>query len=137
LDKNLSRFEKSPYNVRLENNDTLYIPSKKDSVTVMGEVLTPTAFVYTDKNALSYIKKAGGLTDMADDIYFVVHANGFTEKGEFGGWFSKDIEVKPGDAVTVPIKIQTATWYGIAKDITAIVYQLAITAASLKTVGAL
>ena len=137
LDKNLSRFEKSPYNVRLENNDTLYIPSKKDSVTVMGEVLTPTAFVYTDKNALNYIKKAGGLTDMADDIYFVVHANGFTEKGEFGGWFSKDIEVKPGDAVTVPIKIQTATWYGIAKDITAIVYQLAITAASLKTVGAL
>ena len=136
LDKDLDKFEKSPYNIRLENNDTLYIPSKKDSVTVMGEVLTPTAFVYTDKNALSYVKKAGGLTDMADDVYFVVHANGFTEKGEFGGWFSHDIEVKPGDAVTVPIKIQTSTWYGIAKDITAIAYQLAVTAASLKTVGA-
>ncbi|MEO1923499.1 MAG: hypothetical protein ABGX25_03145, partial [Nautiliaceae bacterium] len=105
-------------------------------ITVMGEVLTPTAFVYTDNNALSYIKRAGGLTDMADDIYFVVHANGFTEKGEFGGWFTSDVKVKPGDAITVPIKIKTATWYGIAKDISAIVYQLAITAASLKTVGA-
>jgi polysaccharide export outer membrane protein len=136
LDKNLTKFEKSPYNIVLKNKDTLYIPSKKDSVMVLGEVLTPTAFVYTSDNALDYIKKAGGRTALADDIYFVVHANGFTEKGEFGSWFSKDVKVKPGDAITVPIQIKTATWYGIAKDITSILYQLAITAASLKTVGA-
>jgi len=103
----------------------------------MGEVLTPTAFVYTDDKALSYIKKAGGRTSLADDIYFVVHANGFTQKAEFNSWFNGDIEIKPGDAITVPIQIKTSTWYGIAKDISSIVYQLAITAASLKTVGAL
>jgi len=134
LDKNLTKFAKSPYNIRLENNDTLYIPSKKDSIIVMGEVLTPTAFVYTDDEALSYIKKAGGRTSLADDIYFVVHANGFTDKGEFG-FFSHNIDVKAGDAITVPIQIKTSTWYGIAKDVTSILYQLAITAASLKTVG--
>jgi len=135
LDRNLTKFERSPYNITLKDKDTLYVPSKKDSVIVMGEVLTPTAFVYTTDSALKYIKKAGGRTSLADDIYFVVHANGFTEKGEFGSWFDDDIKVKPGDAITVPILIKTATWYGIAKDISAIVYQLAITAASLKTVG--
>jgi protein involved in polysaccharide export with SLBB domain len=103
----------------------------------MGEVMTPSAFVYTSDSAIDYIKLAGGRTSMADDIYFVVHANGFTQKGEFGSWFSDNIKVKPGDVITVPIQIKTATWYGIAKDISSIVYQLAITAASLKTVGAL
>ena len=104
---------------------------------MLGEVLTPSAFVYTQKSALKYIKQAGGRTNLADNIFFVVHANGFTEKGDFGTWFDNDIKVKPGDAITVPIQIKTATWYGIARDLTTIVYKLAITAASLKTVGAL
>ena len=137
LDRNLTKFEKSPYNISLETNDSLYIPIKPNTITVLGEVLTPSAFVYTDKSALKYIQKAGGRTNLADNVFFVVHANGFTEKGEFGSWFDKDLDIKPGDAVTVPINIKTSTWYGIAKDITSIVYQLAITAASLKTVGAL
>jgi polysaccharide export outer membrane protein len=136
LERNLTKFEKSPYNIVVENGDTLYVPSKKDNVIVLGEVLTPTAFVYTSDKALDYIKKAGGRTSLADDIYFVVHANGFTEKGEFGSWFDKNVRVKPGDAITVPIQIKTSTWYGIAKDISTILYQFAITAASLKTVGA-
>ena len=136
LDKNLDRFEKSPYNLALKNKDTLYIPTKPDSVSVMGEVLTPTAFVYTTDSSLKYIKRAGGRTDMADEIYFVVHANGFTDKGDFG-WFGKDVKVKAGDVITIPITIKTSTWYGMVKDITSVIYQLAITAASLKTVGAL
>ena len=137
LDKNLEKFKKSKYNITLQDGDKLYIPTKPDSVVVLGEVLTPTAFVYTDNSALKYISQAGGITDMAENIYFVVHANGFTEKGDFGWLSDKDIKVKSGDAITVPIKIVTSTWYGIAKDVTSIVYQLAITAASLKTVGAL
>jgi len=136
IDKNLTKFAKSPYNIVLENHDALYVTSKKDSVIVMGEVLTPTAFVYTNNEALSYIKKAGGKTSLGDDIYFVVHANGFTDKADLDSWFGNDnIKVKPGDAITVPIQIKTSTWYGIAKDISSIVYQLAITAASLKVVG--
>ncbi len=136
LNRNLTKFANSPYNITLENHDLLYIPIKPNTITVMGEVLTPSAFVYTSDDALDYIKDAGGKTDLAGDVYFVVHANGFTQKGEFGSWFDKDIKVKPGDVITVPINIKTATWYGIARDLTDIVYKLAITAASLKTVGA-
>ena len=137
LDKNLEKFKNSKYNITLKDKDSLYIPSQPDSVAVVGEVLTPTAFVTTSDSALKYIKLAGGVTTDGDDIFFVVHANGFTEKGNFGNWFANDVKVKSGDVITVPIKIKTETWYGIAKDISSIVYQLAITAASLKTVGAL
>jgi polysaccharide export outer membrane protein len=137
LNKNLNKFEKSDYNIKLENGDELYIPSKKDSVIVLGEVLTPSAFVYTTDNSLDYIQKAGGETSLGGDKYFVVHANGITEQADLGSWFSSNINVKPGDAITVPIHIQTSTFYGIAKDVASIVYQLAVTAASLKTVGAL
>ena len=136
LDKNLEKFAKSAYNIKLENGDKLYIPIKSDTISVGGEVLTPNAFVYDSGNALDYIKKAGGLTKDADDVYFVVHANGFSEKGEIGSWFTKGVKVKPGDAIVVPINIKTYSSYSIARDLTTIVYQLSITAASLKTVGA-
>ena len=136
LDKDLEKFKKSKYNITLQDGDKLVIPTKPDSVVVLGEVLTPSAFVYTSDSALDYIKQAGGVTSSAEDIYFVVHANGFTQKGGFG-WTSSDIDIKNGDVITVPVKIVTSTWYGIAKDISSIVYQLAVTAASLKTVGAL
>jgi len=137
LDKDLQKFKNSPYNIVLKDKDKLFIPSKTDSIIVMGEVLNESAFVYNNNNALTYIEKAGGLSNDADEIYFVVHANGISEKGELDSWFNDGIEVKPGDVIIVPLKIKTETWYGVAKDITSIVYQLAITAASLKTVGAL
>lgn len=136
LDKDLEKFKTSQYNIVLQNKDKLYIPVKLDSVTVLGEVLTPTAFVYTTESSLEYIEQAGGKTEMAEDTYFVVHANGFTEKGEFG-WCDDNLDVKSGDVITLPIKIETSTWFGISKDLTSIVYQLSITAASLKAVGAL
>ena len=137
LDRDLEKFAESPYNVKLQDGDKLYIPIQSDTITVSGEVLTPNAFVYNSSNALDYIKKAGGLTKDADDIYFVVHANGFSEKGEIGSWFTKGVKVKPGDAIVVPILIKTYSNYSIARDLTDIVYKLSITAASLKTVGAL
>ncbi|WP_331775757.1 SLBB domain-containing protein [Sulfurospirillum sp. 1612] len=136
IERNLEKFKSSPYNITLENNDTIYIPPRQNSVSVMGEVISPTAFVYDDKDAISYIKKAGGITASADSVFFVVHANGMSEKGDFG-YFNSNITVHAGDVIVVPIQIKTSTWYGIAKDASSILYQLAVTAASLKTVGAL
>jgi hypothetical protein len=137
LDKNIEKFKNSKYNISLKDKDSIYIPSQPDSVAVVGEVLTPTSFVNTTDSALEYIKLAGGITTDGEDIFFVIHANGFTQKGSFGNWFVDDVKVKSGDVITVPIKIKTETWYGIAKDISSVIYQLAVTAASLKAVGAL
>ncbi|SFV55278.1 Capsule polysaccharide export protein [hydrothermal vent metagenome] len=138
LDSNLTKFKTSQYNIVLKDKDKLIIPSKTDSILVTGEVLNESAFVYSKDDAKSYINQAGGLSADADETYFVVHANGFSEKGDFGSWIGGDIDdLLPGDVIVVPLHIKTSTWYGMTKDISSIVYKLAITAASLKTVGAL
>ncbi|SFV74915.1 Capsule polysaccharide export protein [hydrothermal vent metagenome] len=138
LDENLTTFKTSPYNIILEDKDKLYVPAKKDYILVTGEVLNESAFVYKKDDANSYIEQAGGLSSDADEIYFVVHANGFSEQGDYGSWCGGNVSnLQPGDVIVVPLHIQTSNWFSITNDMSSIVYKLAITAASLKTVGAL
>ena len=86
---------------------------------------------------MSYISKVGGFTPIADsDQIYVVHANGEAER--FGGdlFLSSQAQVKPGDVIVVPQVLVTSSGMQVAKDISSILYQFAVTAASLKTVGA-
>ncbi|SFV52733.1 Capsule polysaccharide export protein [hydrothermal vent metagenome] len=138
LDTNMTKFKTSQYNIILKDGDKLVVPSKTNSILVTGEVLNESAFVYNKNDAESYIKQAGGLSVDADEIYFVVHANGFTEKGDFGSWIGGNVDdLLAGDVIVVPLHIKTSTWFSMTKDMSSIVYKLAITAASLKTLGAI
>ena len=132
LNKNLKKFKNSPYNILLKKGDSLYIPRKYNTVSVMGEVINPGAFIYTKEDSTYYIKAAGGTTSLADKIYFVVHANGYAEKANLDSWFDKNIDVKPGDIITIPIKIKTYTGFGIASDLVSILYKLAVTTANIR-----
>jgi hypothetical protein len=79
----------------------------------------------------------GGLTSIADDDHiYVVHANGESEKFVRGLFLSSQVSVRPGDVIVVPQLLVTTTGIQVAKDISSILYQFAVTAASLKTVGA-
>jgi len=55
------------------------------------------------------------------------------------GWFTDpdDSKITKGDTIVVPRKLITTTGMQVAKDISTILYQFALTAASLHTVGAL
>ncbi len=138
LDTNLSRFSSSSSDILLKDGDTLYIPDREDSVVVQGEVLNPNAIVYNEAlSAEGYLAKAGGLKDGADDDnIFVVHANGEAQVLN-GGVFSASTVIGPGDVIVVPMYISTYGGMQFAKDITAILYQLAVSAAALTTIGAL
>jgi len=138
LDSDLEKFKSSPYNIVLKDKDRLVIPSATGSIIVTGEVLNESAFVYKENDVQTYIEQAGGLTADASDVYFVVHANGFSEKGDFSSWTNANLKtLKPGDVIVVPLEIKTNTWYTITNDLVSVVYKLAIISASLKTVGAL
>ena len=136
IDKNLD--ENSPSNIVLEDKDMLYVPISQDTVTVLGEVLSSATIVYKPGLGIEeYIDQAGGLKESAnEDAIFIIHANGMTEKA-YNGWFGGMSDIKKGDTIYVPPTVETFSNIIAAKDITSIVYQLAITAASLKTVGAL
>ena len=140
LDKDLDKFSKSPYNITLKDGDALYVPSKEDIVVVMGEVLNPSAQIYNPDFTFSdYIKRCGGLKKSADaDTIYVIHANGEAEKIKTGFFvFTRSAKIRKGDTIVVPMKIDTISNIQLAKDITSIFYQLAVSAAALRTIGAL
>jgi len=51
-------------------------------------------------------------------------------------FLSAQVSIKPGDVIVVPQVLVNSTGMQVAKDISSILYQFAVTAASLKTVGA-
>ena len=138
LPSNISVLKGSSSDIILKDGDKLNIPTSNDTVMVIGEVMSPTAVIYDDDDdVMSYISKVGSFTPIADDgQIYVVHANG--EAQQFGGdlFLSTQAQVKPGDVIVVPQMLITSTGMQVAKDISSILYQFAVTAASLKTVGA-
>ena len=138
LPDNIDVLKSGTTDILLKNGDKLNIPTPNDTVMVIGEVMSPTAVIYdVDADVMSYITRVGGLTAIADDDQiYVIHANGEAQK--FGGDFflSAQASVRPGDVIVVPQELMFGTGIQVAKDISSILYQFAITAASLKTVGA-
>ncbi len=139
LDSNLTAFENSTSNLVLKDKDSLTIPSFNDTILVIGEIMNSTSIIFKSTNVYDYIKATGGLNQRADeDNIFIVHANGSATKVD-NGWFgnSSTYKIRRGDTIIVPRELVTYTGMQIAKDISSILYQFALTAASLTVVGAL
>jgi polysaccharide export outer membrane protein len=139
ITSSLEELEQSHFNIILEDKDEIIIPTRNDTVTVMGEVLNTSSFIFTpDKSIDYYLNKAGGATQKADmENIYIVHANGEAERFTSGYLFANNSQIKRGDTIVVPMVLNVTSNIGIVKDVTQIIYQLAITAASLKTVGSL
>ncbi|MFZ2891025.1 SLBB domain-containing protein, partial [Sulfuricurvum sp.] len=139
LQNDIRRFEGSSSDILLKNGDALYVPEREDSVMVQGQVLNPNAIVYNAELTLDdYLAKAGGLKESADEKnIFVVHANGEAEGFKTSYLLGSSTKVGPGDVIIVPMYISTYSGMQLAKDITAILYQLAVSVAALDTIGAL
>jgi len=137
LMKDLDKFRESYYNIILEDKDFIFIPSRNDTVSVIGEVLNQNTVIFIpDETANDYVEKAGGLTMKADtDNIYIVHANGVAQRASLGGIFSSSTDIRTADTIIVPMKIELQSNMQVAKDISSILYQFAVTAASLKTVG--
>jgi protein involved in polysaccharide export with SLBB domain len=133
----LNRFSNSPHDLTLKDQDVLYVPSINDTISVVGEVLNQNTFVFDGKSdARDYLEKAGGTTELAEvDYIYVVKANGEAKRVQNDYFFGSSNDVFKGDTIVVPMKLDTVSDIAFTKDVTQILYQLAITAASLKTVG--
>lgn len=109
-------------NILLEQGDTIVIPQYTDLIHIGGEVLMPQAVVYNQNaNIEDYVAWAGGFTDRAEDERIaIVRANGLVE-------FDSSKSIQPGDQVLVLPKVDTKTMQAV-KDITQIVYQIAVAA---------
>ena len=109
-------------NILLEQRDRVVIPQKSDLVQVGGEVLMPQAVVFNPKAKLEdYIAWAGGYTERADiERIAIVHANGLVD-------FNQKSTLRPGDQLLVLPKVDAKNMQAV-KDITQIIYQIAVAA---------
>lgn len=108
--------------VVLEEGDEIFIPAKSNFVVVDGEVNMPNALMYQEgKNIEDYIDLCGSYSDRADTSkILLIKANGQV-------LFDND-SVEAGDSILVLRKIDSKNTIWI-KDITQILYQIAIGAA--------
>lgn len=132
------------YDIELEDGDSLYIPSDPQSVQVIGAVYNQTAFVYDkDKTYSRYIDLAGGYTENADkNRVYILKVDGTAVKpgGGFLGiswnkdshrWEFSSQNLETGDTIIVPEKLERIAWMREIKDVTQILYQIAVTAGVL------
>jgi protein involved in polysaccharide export with SLBB domain len=123
-------------NIRLEQGDEIVIPAQTDLIQVSGEVLMPQAIVYNPNASIrDYIAWAGGFSERANDERIaVVRANGLTIFLDAqNSWLTdeNDQGLQAGDQILVLPKIDTKLMQAV-KDITQIVYQIAIAANVVK-----
>ena len=134
----------SKYDIELKDGDSLYVPMKSSAVNVIGSVMSRGSFIYSeDMDYKDYVEMSGGYTRFADkDNVYVLKVDGTARKLLTGriNWntskdrwetagFSEDVnEIEPGDTIIVPEKLDRIAWLRETKDLTQILYQIAVTA---------
>lgn len=129
---NLDKFTGSENDIVLEDGDTLHIPETPAEVQVIGSVYNQNAFLHApEEDVSSYIYMAGGMTKNADkkELY-VLKVDGIAISTRHTSGFMKQ-SLDPGDTIVVPEKLDKIAWLREVKDITQILYQIAVTAGVL------
>lgn len=131
--ESLEQLEGTTDDVVLENRDRILIPQPPQTVTVVGAVKNPTSVVYQPGLSVEdYLRQTGGLTEHANSKeLYVVRANGLAESA-----YVKIKDVRPGDTIVVPQKVevktpQLALWQSVAS----IVGSVVLAAAGIAVIG--
>jgi polysaccharide biosynthesis/export protein len=121
----------------LEPGDQIFMPKRPNSVLVIGDVLNPGALQFiAGTKADAYINQAGGLRQTADeDRMFLVYPNGVAQPVSVSVWNYNPVQVPPGSTLVVPMDPTPLDVFTFAKDMTTLISQMAITAASLAVIG--
>lgn len=116
--------------ILLESGDKIFIPKRPLTVRVAGEVLSPASLKFrSGKEPRTYIDEAGGFTFNADaDRAFVILPDGSAQPLAVSAWNSKAHMIPPGSTIIVPRDPKPLTFMDGAKDLTAILANLATTA---------
>jgi protein involved in polysaccharide export with SLBB domain len=131
--RTIEELEVSEDNLLVEAKDRIMIPQPPRTVSVIGSVKNPSTVVYrAGLNLEDYVQQAGGMTeDASKSEMYVVKANGSTE-----GAYVRIKDMKPGDTIVIPQKIEAKTpqlslWQSVAS----IIGSVALTAAGIAVIG--
>ena len=107
-------------NVLLRDRDLIYIPTKKFTVNVSGQVINPGLIPYGENKKLEdYVKEAGGYN------YNAKKSKVRIIRARTGEWVKPNEErIEIGDVIFVPEK-RDIEWWQLTMDIAQVAYQLA------------
>ncbi|MBF0610256.1 MAG: hypothetical protein G8345_01770 [Magnetococcales bacterium] len=121
----------------LMGGDVLYMPKRTNTVIIMGEVLSPGAFIFSPGlKPDDYIQKAGGLREFADQSrIFVVKPDGTAQPLRLSAWNYSTTNVPPGSTIVIPREVKMPVdLLGLTQALSSVVSSLAISAASIATI---
>jgi protein involved in polysaccharide export with SLBB domain len=122
--------------VELRDGDRLMIPRQSQSVTVLGEVQSPTSLLWREGlDRDDYIGLSGGLTAKADaSRVYVVRADGsvvMVQNRYFGG---AGREIRPGDTIVAPLDAERMRALPMWTSVTQIIYNLAVAVLAITSI---
>ena len=119
----------------LKAQDQILVPSRTQSVTVLGEVQYATSHLFEPGLSRDeYLQRSGGLTANADDKrIYIVRANGQVEVDQSSRWFrrSQSGEIYPGDSIVVPLDTDRVRPLVLWTGVTSVLYNIAIAVAAI------
>ena len=137
----------SPFDIELEDGDSLTLPQKTSVVNVVGAVMSEGSHIYNDTlDYKDYVALAGGYARYADEAnVFVIKVDGSARKlsSGFAVWndkrdrwemtaYGKEIkQIEPGDVIVIPERIAQIAWLREIRDITQVLMNTAVTAATI------
>ena len=125
----------SKQNLVLQDGDVLYVPSKRDSISVIGEVNYSTSHLYkVGVSVDDYIALSGGLKERAnEDSIYIIKANGSVKIPNKGGWFAvnNSEQLEPGDTIVIPMDASHMDKLTLWSTATQILYQLGVAVAAI------
>ncbi|MBA6342140.1 SLBB domain-containing protein [Colwellia sp. MB02u-10] len=121
--------------VLLEGGDVLYVPTKNNSINVIGQVQVGSSHLYD--NAMStedYLAQSGGIKKRADaERIYIISASGSIKMVEESNWFAgaEDAGLKPGDTIVVPLDSEYMNDLTLWSTATQIIYNAAVAVAAI------
>lgn len=131
----LDALEKFPErDIFLEPGDRIFIPDRSSTVTVSGQVLSPTSFTFNPSLKVNnYIDLAGGFSEEADkNRTLVVYPNGMASRVR--NWPNSP-DLSPGTTLIVPRDPNPFDWLVFSQVLFPIISNFATSAAAIAALG--
>ncbi len=131
----LDILEKFPErDVLLEPGDRIFIPDRPSTITVSGQVLSPTSFTFNPSYKVKdYIDQAGGYSEEADrNRTLVIYPNGMASRVRT---WPNSPDLAPGTSLIVPRDPNPFDWLVFSQVLFPIISNFATSAAAIAALG--
>ena len=131
----LDLLEKAPEkDLLLESGDRIFIPDRPSTITVSGQVLSPTSFSFDPTfRVKNYIDQAGGYSEEADkNRTLVVYPNGMASRVKT---WPNSPDLAPGTTLIVPRDPNPFDWLVFSQVLFPIISNFATSAAAIAALG--